>query len=139
MSKVFQYPLGDYHICIGDHSINSPPAIYVPIPAAGYIKKITLVATVVQATATSVMTFTLGNRSLRVNGSTFQMSIPTGNTIGECYVQEFGKPSAGENRAANGAEEGDTQASDDASIFWFSGVGGGDTGRATFIVTIGRA
>jgi hypothetical protein len=137
MPKVFQHPLSDYHIYTGNFDVNSTP-VYVPVPAAGYIKKITVCINVVQLTASSVITFNLTNNTLRVNGGTFTMTITQGSELGKCFVQEFAKPSAGQNRLANGAEEGDTLTFGD-SIFWWAGVGGGDTGEAAFIVTIGRA
>ena len=134
MAKVELHPLGDYHLRTGSLSLDTAGTIaFIAIPQSGIVKRVSACVQVAQGTADNDVTFEVGGVTLKLGASTAILTIPTaGSTAGDVETVQFDASTS----AVREAQDGDAIA--DGSVLEIITDGVGDTGFATFIVTIGR-
>lgn len=133
MSKVFQHPLSDYHLCGGLIDFNLTFPIKLPVPRSGVMKKITIIQTILQTGAPIEVFFYNGAPPMiDIEGNPASIVIADGLALGDVFVVHLDPMSPVSHFEE--ARDGD----DDAWI-GTDNDGGGAAGHGNIIFTIGRA
>jgi hypothetical protein len=132
MAKVEQHDLSEFHIYVPVVATAGGGVLaFIPIPQAGYLKRVTAIEVALHTGDVSVITFEIGSI---VSAQTLTIT-NTAAAVGRTHVVEFSKSTG---NLVREAQHLDLLAANTACGLEIISDGGSTLGSAAFIVTFGR-